>query len=200
MTVEILNRAQEALRNMQFSLTNYKKSNDENKILYLRNLITTGRSVTFILQNLKSHVDKNAFEEWYLPWRTKMSNDEILRTFKDLRNEIEKQGKLNTSLTAHIEHFNSNDIQPLLKNPPPFSKSFFIGDQIGGSGWEIDYGNGITEKLYIVLPQDIKMVIDFEIIDLTSLDNDMSTIDMLEYYYDYLHAIYIDARKTFLKP
>lgn len=197
MTIEILNRAHEALRNMQFSLTNYKKTNDENKILYLKNFITTGRSVTFIIQNLKSQVSDDTFDNWYLPWRLKMSNDEILKTFKDLRNEIEKQGKLDTSLTGHINYLNPSDLQPVLENPPPFSNGFFIGDQIGGSGWEIDYGNGIKEKLYVELPQKVKMEIDLEINRLIDLDNGMATIEMLEYYYNYLQSIYIDAKKTF---
>lgn len=198
MKAKILERAHEALRNMQFSLTSYKATNDENKIIYLRNFITTGRSVTFIIQNLKSHVGKDSFEYWYQPWQNKMSNDEILTTFKNLRNEIEKQGKLDTSLTTHIEHLNSNDLQPLLETPPPYATSFFVGEQIGGSGWEIDYDNGITEKIYVELPKEVKLTIDFEIVDLLDLENDMTTIEMLEYYYDYLNSIYADAKRTFL--
>ena len=195
----IFERAGEALRNMQFSLTNYKKSNDENKIIYLRNFITTGRSVTFIIQNLKSHVDEKSFLSWYTPWQTKMSNDEILIKFRDLRNEIEKQGKLDTSLSMHIEHFNSNDIQSLLENPPPYANRFFVGDQLGGSGWEVDYGNNITEKIYVEMPENVKLTIDFEINDLANLNNNMSTLEMLEYYHNYLNSIYIDAKKHFYR-
>lgn len=193
----ILDRTSEALRNMQFSLINYRKSNDENKIIYLRNFITTGRSVTFIIQNLKSHVRKDAFESWYLSWQNKMSNNNILKAFKDLRNEIEKQGKIDTSISMHIERLNTDDLQPLLNNPPPYATGFFIGDQLGGSGWEIDYGNNVTEKIYVELPKEVYMTIDFEIMDLSDLENNMTTIEMLEYYYDFLNTIYIDAKKTF---
>ena len=142
-------------------------------------------------------MSKTAFDNWYQPWQDKMRNEKVLTTFRDLRNEIEKQGKLETSLTAHIEYLNSNDLQPLLENPPPFSNGFFIGDRHGGSGWEIDYGDGVTEKIYVELPKEVKMTIDFEINELTNLENDMTTLEMLEYYYNYLNNIYIDARNTF---
>lgn len=197
MKTEIFHRINEALRNMHFSLKNYKEANDQNKILHLKNFITSGRSVTFVIQNLKNHVGKESFDEWYNPWVSKMSGDKILKTFITLRNEIEKQGKLDTSLSTHIEHLNTNDLQNLLENPPPYAKDFFIGDQIGGSGWEVDYGNGIKEKIYVELPQKVKMSIDFEINKLSDLDISMSTLEMLEYYYAYLYSIYFDAKLHF---
>lgn len=197
MKTEIFHRTNEALRNMQFSLKNYKEANDQNKILHLKNFITSGRSVTFVIQNLKSYVGKEKFDEWYNPWVSKMSGDKMLKTFITLRNEIEKQGKLDTSLSAHIEHLNTNDLQNLLENPPPYAKDFFIADQIGGSGWEVDYGNGIKEKIYVELPQEVKMSIDFEINKLSDLDISMSTLEMLEYYYAYLYSIYVDAKRHF---
>jgi len=197
MKTEIFYRINETLRNMHFSLKNYKEANDQNKILHLKNFITSGRSVTFVIQNLKSHVGKERFDEWYNPWVSKMSGDKILKTFITLRNEIEKQGKLDTSLSTHIEHLNTNDLQNLLENPPPYAKDFFIGDQIGGSGWEVDYGNGIKEKIYVELPQKVKMSIDFEVNKLSDLDISMSTLEMLEYYYTYLYSIYFDAKLHF---
>ena len=196
MKTEIFYRINETLRNMHFSLKNYKEANDQNKILHLKNFITSGRSVTFVIQNLKSHVGKERFDEWYNPWVSKMSGDKILKTFITLRNEIEKQGKLDTSLSTHIEHLNTNDLQNLLENPPPYAKDFFIGDQIGGSGWEVDYGNGIKEKIYVELPQKVKMSIDFEVNKLSDLDISMSTLEMLEYY-TYLYSIYFDAKLHF---
>ena len=38
---------------------------------------------------------------------------------------------------VRIKHLNSNDFAVLMKNPPPGAHGFFIGDQLGGSGWEI---------------------------------------------------------------
>lgn len=197
MTKQTLSNASEAIRNMKFSLDNYKQSNNHNKIIHLRNFITTGRSVTFIIQNLKNKVGKDKFNDWYIPWQEKMSGDDVLKTFITIRNEIEKQGKLDTALNIIIEHLNSKDLQPLMENPPPFAKGFFIGDQLGGSGWEINYGNGVTEILYVELPEKIKVSLDFEIKKLVYLENNKSTLEMLNYYYAYMFTIYTDAQKNF---
>lgn len=195
---QVLANVSEALRNMKYSLDNYKASNNHNKIIYLRNCITTGRSVTFVIQTLKNIVGEETFNEWYEPWQEKMKQDQILKTFVTIRNEIEKQGKLDTSLSMHIEHLNSNDLQPLMQNPPPHAVGFFIGDQIGGSGWEINYGDGITEKIYAELPKEVKLTIDFDISKLSNLNNGLSTLEMLEHYYNFMLEIYKDAQKTFV--
>lgn len=188
----------EALRNLKFSLDGYENNHDHNKIIYLRNFITTARTVTFIIQYLKSDVGKQVFEDWYSPWQEKMKQDEILKTFKDLRNEIEKQGKLDTSLSMKIDHLNSNDLQPLLADPPPFSKGFFIGDKIGGSGWEIDYGKGIKDTIYIDLPDTVKIQTDLSVDKLTALNIGNNTLEIMNYYYSFLYIIADDARKKFM--
>lgn len=41
---QVLANVSEALRNMKYSLDNYKARNNHNKIIYLRNCITTGRA------------------------------------------------------------------------------------------------------------------------------------------------------------
>ncbi len=42
-----------------------------------------------------------------------------------------------------------------MKNPPPGAQGFFIGDSLGGSGWEIQLPDGSTEKFYVALPPEI---------------------------------------------
>ena len=39
--------------------------------------------------------------------------------------------------------------------PPPNAKSFFIGDEIGGSGWEVELPDGSKIKYYVVIPSDL---------------------------------------------
>jgi len=38
---------------------------------------------------------------------------------------------------------------------PPGATSFFIGDELGGTGWEVSQPDGSTEKYYIDLPEEI---------------------------------------------
>jgi hypothetical protein len=62
--------------------------------LSLQNCITVSRTVTFILQSNKEHMD--GFDEWYEGHRTTWNNDPIMRWARDARNAIEKQGDLIT--------------------------------------------------------------------------------------------------------
>jgi len=48
-----------------------------------------GRSVTSALQNLRTF-DKEAFDEWYGPWKQEMKEDPLCRFFYQLRTDILK--------------------------------------------------------------------------------------------------------------
>lgn len=77
-----------------------------------------------------------------------------MRYFVDARNELEKQGKLSVATRAHINYFSTNDIRKFGR-PPVGAKSFFIGDNLGGTGWEVELADGTTEKYYVELPASI---------------------------------------------
>jgi hypothetical protein len=62
--------------------------------LDLQNCITVSRTVTFILQANKEHID--GFDDWYATHRLRWNNDPIMRWARDARNAIEKQGDLTT--------------------------------------------------------------------------------------------------------
>ena len=114
----------------------------------MHNVVMTGRTVTFVLKNMQ-HVAPN-FQTWYKPWEDEMRQDPLLRYFKDLRNKIEKQGREGAVNNLYINFFNtSRDVPPA----PPGATSFFMGDENGGSGWEVRLEDGSIQKIYIELPE-----------------------------------------------
>jgi hypothetical protein len=149
----ILQRAEETLQTARYGFEDLIGSNRERMFSGLRNLIVFGRSVTLVLQNLRS-VIKDDFDRWYEPEQEKMRNDLLMRYFKNARNELEKQGKLNVGTSVRIHSFSTEDIREF--GPPPLGAvGFFIGDQFGGTGWEVQMPNGTKEKYYVELPREI---------------------------------------------
>jgi hypothetical protein len=69
-----------------------------------------------------------------------------MRYFVKLRNEIEKQASDNQlSAKTHIQSFSTSDIARF-GPAPPNATSLFIGDSVGGSGWEVKLAKGASLK------------------------------------------------------
>lgn len=167
----------------------------------LANIITFGRSVTFVMQNLRSSVTN--FDDWYKPFQDEMKGDELLIFFKDARNKLEKQGRLDTNTTVHMKNFNFNMIQKYRENPPENAKGFFIGDSLGGSGWEILMPDNTVEKLYVDL--DIDCYLDIKILFVPEnihhkgqLITDTSIENCCYLFLQYLKELVKQAKEQFL--
>jgi hypothetical protein len=115
----------------------------------LRNLIVFGRSATFVLQNLRSVLNDGEFDNWYESQQDQLRADPLMRFFVDLRNALEKQGKLSVVLKGNL-HFSTRDLERFRR--PLGAEEFFIGDDIGGSGWVVKLSDGSEEKYYVDLP------------------------------------------------
>ncbi|MGI8433752.1 MAG: hypothetical protein ACR2LE_03305 [Nocardioidaceae bacterium] len=109
-----------------------------------------------MLQNLRHCVGREEFNAWYEPLQAKMREDELLRYLTTLRNAILKEGSLRTGFSITIEHLNTADVLRLMQYPPPGAKGFFLGDELGGSGWEVVLPDGSTTKYYVQLPDIIQ--------------------------------------------
>ena len=155
-TSKILNDVQETLKTAELGFAMLTKGAPNLKLCGLRDLVIFGRVVTFVLQNLRSTESK--FDEWYFKYREEMKSDPLLVYFRDLRNELEKEGSLNLSVKTQIKHFNLQQDLVRFGPPPPNAKSFFIGDNLGGIGWEVQLPDGSIEKYYVNLPSDIGSV------------------------------------------
>lgn len=149
----VLSRVDETLQTARLGLDDLLDATRSRRMSGLRNLIAFGRSVTFVLQNLRS-VIPDEFDKWYEPHQQALKADPLMRYFVDARNELEKQGRLSVTTSAHIKSFSSDDIRSFGR-PPVGATAFFVGDQLGGTGWEVELADGSKQKYYVELPLSI---------------------------------------------
>ena len=143
-TSDILKDAQEILATAEHGFEDLAKGPRNRKLSGLRNLIVFGRAVTNILQNLRSTEPK--FDEWYERYKNEMMSDPLMKYFYNLRSEILKEGSLKVSTHTYISHLQLPHDLARFGPPPPNAKAFFIGDNLGGTGWEVQLPDGSVEK------------------------------------------------------
>ena len=185
------------MRRVELALDNFPDTPDrERQVAAMHNVVMTGRSVTFVLMNMQ-HVAPS-FHAWYKPWEDEMRQDPLLSYFKDLRNEIEKQGREGIVQQTYIHSFN-----PLRDMPPApqGALKFFMGDENGGNGWEVRLEDGSIQKIYIELPERIgRSWFGFEGLPDEHLGSPI-TEDTLEnvsrLYVDYLRRLVNSAEEKF---
>jgi len=149
---EILQRSRQVLATARHGLDTARRE-PAHRVAGLHNAIVFGRSVTFVLQNLRS-IEPD-FDEWYEEHAAGMRQDPLMRFFVDLRNKIEKQGLMPTQGYAHVKEFEYPKDLAKLGPRPPGAMGFFIGDELGGSGWVIRIAEGAAEKLYVEFPAEV---------------------------------------------
>jgi hypothetical protein len=200
---DILQAVTETLRTAERGLSDFLDTGDPNgRLPGLRNLIVFGRSVTNVLQNLRTPVGP-AFDEWYSPIQEEMGKDELLKYFYRLRSEILKQGSLPIGgSSVYIEHLDSRELQPLMRNPPLGARGFFIGDQLGGSGWEVALSDGTIEKYYVALPGDLQVTMRLHFADPPTTHGgqplaDTSIEALAEHYVEYLRRLVREGTERF---
>jgi len=155
-TADVLRKARGIMSTAQLGLSDLAGPDPARRIPGMHNVIVFGRAVTFVLQNLRT-IDSAAFDEWYGPHQEEMKADPLLKYFNKLRTTLEKEGGPDTGAGLFIEELNMADLAPLLSNPPPGAMNFFIGDQSGGSGWEVAFEGDAPVKYYIALPETVRM-------------------------------------------
>lgn len=196
----ILRRVDETLQTAWHGFDDLVGSNVHRRMTGLRNLIVFGRAVTFVLQNLRGVLD-GEFDRWYEPRRQAMNNSPLMRFFIDARNKLEKQGKLDVATSVQFTSMDASDLAKF-GNPPPGSIGFFVGDRLGGTGWDVKLPNGMVEKYYVDLPSEIGSVtlhfIGFPATDFTEFPS--ATInDLTRLYLEHLTTLVTEARVQFLK-
>jgi hypothetical protein len=185
----------------RLGLSDFLGSDPKRRMLGIRNVAVFGRSVTFVLQTLRS-VDANAFDSWYKPHVEVMRADPLLIYFNDLRSEILKEGGPALSADLYVEHLNTSDLESVMANPPPGAKSFFIGDSLGGSGWEVGLPDGSIEKYYVQLPAAVRMQTTLHFPDppsehLGAVITDTSVANLCRLYVAFLSALVNEATSEF---
>ncbi|MHA1337980.1 MAG: hypothetical protein ACTSPW_19945 [Promethearchaeota archaeon] len=198
-TTNIIRRTEETLKTAKQGLEDLIKGPPERKLSGLRNLVVFGRAVTNVLQNLRS--TEPDFDAWYEKYREEMKNDPLMKYFYKLRSKILKKGLLETSTHVYIRQLQTPEDLTRFGPPPPNAKGFFIGDELGGSGWEVQLPDGSIKKYYVELPQDIGFVSlhfpDAPKYHLGQEINDTSIPNLAKLYIDYLRRLVMAAKEKF---
>lgn len=150
-TADVLQRAKDTLHTAQLGLVGLQSADPRTRIAGVRNVIVFGRAVTNVLQNLRSI--ESTFDEWYKPQVEAMEAEPLMKYLYKLRSEILKEGSIPVASSVLL---NGNPMELIRRfKPPAGAKGFFIGDRIGGSGWEVETEAGTVEKFYVELPPDL---------------------------------------------
>lgn len=200
---EILRSLEETLQTVERGLSDFLDTGDpKGRLPGLRNLIVFGRAVTNVLQNLRTPLG-SAFDEWYGPIQDEMAGDELLKYFYRLRTEILKEGSIPLGGSSmHIGYLDGQELQSLMRNPPPGARGFFMGDSLGGSGWEVELSDGLTEKYYVALPGDLMVKTNLHFADPPTVHEgqpltDTSIEALATHYVEYLRRLVREATEKF---
>ncbi|MGA2683232.1 MAG: hypothetical protein ABSF44_15705 [Candidatus Bathyarchaeia archaeon] len=202
-TKQVLERTKEMISWAEFGYKTLHSNSVKDKKAGLVNVIVFGRAVTNVLQKLKT-TEPN-FELWYKAYVDEMETDPLMKYFYNLRSAILKAGQpLNLSSSTFINHFSSADFARIPLPPPNVKiKGFFMGDNLGGNGYEIELSDGSIEHYYIDIPSDIgRTILSFENPPSSHLGKpltDYSIDNLSRLYLDYLQRMLKDANARFDK-
>ncbi len=152
---EVLDSLQGKMNMVNQFLDALKNGPTINKTTNLANLLIWSRILINETENMKSF-DKARFEKWYAPYRRELFKvsdaekpDPLLDYFINARNELEHRGTINVGRVTHVKHLSLPQDALKLGPPPIGAKGFFIGDELGGSGWMVELPDGNKGKLYV---------------------------------------------------
>ena len=196
----ILNLVKSRMILLEAALSDVRSTSPDRRRVGFANVAILGRSITFILQNLR-RVNSN-FDSWYSPYVEQMRGDELCRFFLQLRNEIEKEGRDGIAVTVQVNNISRERF--IAMHPPPENwRSAFIGDHNGGAGYVIDNRDGTETKIYVELSPDVAVAsLEFTTSPETHLGaelRDKSLSELCRLYVSYLRRLVNDAIVTFPK-
>jgi hypothetical protein len=131
-----------------------------------------------------------------------MKADPLMKYFVDARNNLEKQGKLSITNSFHVKSFNTSDLKNF-ERPPFDAQRFFLGDETGGSGWEMDLGNGESVKYYVEVPTSIaesKQVFSDMSDAIPQEIRELKIESLCEIYLSKIAEVLMAAKAEFLPP
>lgn len=197
----ILANTKSVLATAERGLEHLSSADPTQRIPGLHNVVVFGRAVTNALQHLRGPLGAE-FDDWYAPKQEEMRKDKLLRRFYEMRSEVLKEGATRTSTSAYIEHLDTSELQPLMSNPPPGAKGFFMGDQLGGSGWEVEMPDGRTQKYYVTLPEHLRVEINLNLDKpvrrhMGKRPEDQTAAGLSRLYIDYLRTLVAEAEQRF---
>lgn len=197
---DILRRTSSTLANAKQGLDDFLSGDPTRRKSGLHNLVVFGRSVTWVLQNLSTPLG-SAFQHWYQPHQDEMRSDSLMRFMVKTRNEIAKEGKGELGASSvYIGYFDSSMIQRYA--PPIGASDFFVGDELGGSGWIVEMPDGSTQRFYVQLPNEVGFLYraypeGAPTVHLGRPIADPSWQTLAVLYYRYLEKLVAEAKREF---
>ncbi|MFC7942720.1 hypothetical protein ACFUPZ_05605 [Microbacterium oxydans] len=184
----VLRSAKQVLENALQGEADYLASADR-RTSGLYNAVSSGRSVTFVLQNLRSVV-KN-FDAWYAPVQDNLRADPVAKYFVELRNRIEKEGDPGQARTSvRIRRLSADELR---SNTPPGAINTFLGDEMGRSGWDVKLPDGSITKVFFTLPAHIGSVA----LSLEGAPGDRNLDELLREWLAKTESVYLAAVDEF---
>jgi hypothetical protein len=124
-----------------------------------RNVIVFSEIVREALENLPG--DGGGFDRWYKPIRKELRASTVTRLFAELYAEIRKREAAGVDSKARVVGFSYPADVPKLGKRPAHARELFMGDELGGVGWEVEVLPGVVEKYYAILPAAYGTVEEF---------------------------------------
>jgi len=124
-----------------------------------RNVIIFGQTVRKVLEELPRVSDE--FDKWHKPIRQEFKTSVLMKLFAQLLAEIRKRETDAIGSTARVVGFNYPADVPKLGKRPAYARELFMGDEIGGIGWEVEVLPGVVEKYYAIVPAAYGTVEEF---------------------------------------
>jgi hypothetical protein len=149
-TSDVLRAARQSLDFARQGAEDYRAGGSR-RVAGLFNFATSSRTVTFVLQNMRGHVE--GFEHWYAPIAAELQANPVARWAKDLRNRVEKQG--DPGPRSNVTHIHYLDTSMLTATAPPGTVSTIIGDQWGRNFWGVRLPDGTEENVYFNLDPSV---------------------------------------------
>jgi hypothetical protein len=190
---QIIAAAEQHLQTAKFGLTDIK-GKPERRRAGLMNAVVFARSATFALQNLRSVIPE--FDEWYKGKQDEMRVDPLMTFFNETRRKIEHEAHIPGSGATLIKSLNVGNIHRDFGPAPPGTVGFFMGDQAGGSGWEVLMPDGTKEKYYVDVPEHIGS--SFMTINAPGYEH-LPASDAVAVYLSRVDAIVKEARAKFIR-
>jgi hypothetical protein len=149
---EVLAAARTTLQVAEHGYEDFTQGGSESRrTAGLWNTLTWGRSVTIVLQHMRTFGPER-FNAWYEPKQAEMRANPTFRYLAELRNQVVKEGSHGgTTGSMFIERATLGELMP--QGPEPAGTvGRFVSDNLGGSGWFVQRADGTREKVYAALP------------------------------------------------
>lgn len=187
----IIAAAEERLRIARFGCAEMSRPDRLRAGLY--NAVVFGRMVTFAIQNLRGVVPD--FDQWYSRKQEEMRADGLMVFFSNLRTEIEKKTERHTTVRGRAA-FNTSDFFRLLLPAPPGAVSFFVADEDGCCGWNIEGDDGKTTKYYVDFPAELGKY-KVHLVEAPPQYRKHSAQELVTMYLDKVEALVTEAKQEF---